>query len=306
MDKDILRIVIISLGILIMLGMVMWSFFKNKKPQRNKFYNKKDPLGKIDDSLIISTENDNFDVVPLGTVSDYELSPDMDPIFNNTTEYQEKEFKDYEVEALDTDIGKETSLDIDNNYSPEIVENSSLKIKNGFSPEMEEQFKSERQDNIANELGIDDFEDIGFNQNELEEKESNFEVPSVIQIHVFALDYEGFKGKDLLDVFQESKLEYGSVKIFERLDEKRRVDFAVASMVEPGTFPETEMESFSCPGIVFFLQPAVLDNPLEIFDEFISTIDKIAKKLDGVKLDQHREPLSKETIRMIRKGLSAA
>lgn len=306
MDKDILRIVIISLGILIMLGMVMWSFFKNRKPPRNKFYSKKEPLGKIDDSLVINTENDDFDVVPLGAVSDYELSPDIDPIFGNTKEYQETEFKDYDVETFDTDTGKETSLDIDNNYGSEIVENSSLKMKDDFSPEMEEQFKSEVQESIANELGIDNFEDVGFKQHEPEEKESNFEMPSVIQIHVFALDYEGFKGNDLRDAFQESKLEYGSVKIFERLDEKRRVDFAVASMVEPGTFPETEMESFNCPGIVFFLQPAVLDNPLQIFDEFISTIDTIAKKLDGVKLDQHREPLSKDTIKMIRKGLSAA
>ena len=303
MDKDVLRIVIISLGILIMLGMVMWSFFKNKKPQRNKFYNKQDPLGNIDDSLIINTENDDFDVEPLGAVSDYELSPDEDPIFNNTAGYQAQEFEDYEVETFDTDIGKETSLEMDDDFSPELVENPNLKKKD-FSPELEEQFKSELEENIANELGIDDFEDSGFEQSEPEGHDSSSEVPSVIQINVFALDYDGFKGKDLLDVFKKAKLEYGSLKIFERLDDKRRVDFAVASMVEPGTFPETDMESFSCPGIAFFLQPVVLENPLQIFDEFIETIDMVANELDGVKLDQHREPLSKETISTIRKGLS--
>ncbi|MCK5830480.1 MAG: hypothetical protein KAH20_09280 [Methylococcales bacterium] len=301
MDKDILRIVIITLGVLTMLGMVIWHFFQSRKSHRNSFYNNRDPLGKIDDSLIINTENDDFDVVPLplGAVSDYELSPNDDPIFNNTSNYQEQEFKDYAVESSNAEITPKPSPEMEDVFNSSFAETTSLKMDDQPKP------KPEVDNKIPNELEVDDFKDVRGKQNESEEKKTNIEVPSIIQIHVFALDYDGFKGKDLLNVFKESKLEYGSVKIFERLDENRKVDFAVASMVEPGTFPDTNIESFSCPGVVFFLQPAVLDNPLKIFDEFITTIDKVASKLDGVKLDQNREPLSTETIRMIRKSLSA-
>ncbi|MCF6204886.1 MAG: cell division protein [Methylococcaceae bacterium] len=269
MDKDILRLVIISLGVFVMLCMVLWSFFKNKKPKRDmKFYNKKDPLGKIDDSLVINTDNDDFDVVPLGVVTDDGLAPnsdfesDPDPIFNNQVQAREK-----------------------TNYAP-------VSQEQYVEPEPEP------------ELEIDGFIEDDLDLIKPQEENLNFEVPRIIQIHIFALDYEGFSGKDLLDAFQKTSLTYGSLKIFERLDSQKRVDFAVASMIEPGTFPDKGMESFTCPGIVFFLQPAELDHPLTVFDEFIKTIEIIATRLEGVKLDHKREPLSKETIKQIRTHLA--
>jgi cell division protein ZipA len=75
-------------------------------------------------------------------------------------------------------------------------------------------------------------------------------------------------------------------------------------MVEPGAFPETNRESFYSPGIVFFLQPGELENPLEIFDEFIQTINLLSANLDGVKWDHNRQPLSEETIKAFRLQIS--
>lgn len=269
MDKDILRLVIISLGIFVMLCMVLWSLFKNRKPRRDvKFYNKKDPLGKIDDSLVINTDNDDFDVVPLGVVTDDGLVPDSgfesdpDPIFNNQVQAREQ-----------TD----------------------------YAPVSQEQYA---ETDPEPELEIEGFKEDDLELIKPQKKNSSFEVPKIIQIHIFALDYEGFSGEDLRDTFQQNSLTYGSLKIFERLDSQNRVDFAVASMIEPGTFPDQDMELFTCPGIVFFLQPAELDDPLRVFDEFIKTIEIIATRLEGVKLDHKREPLSKETIKQIRINLA--
>ncbi len=273
MDKDILRLVIISLGVFVMLCMVLWSFFKNRKPRRRrdmKFYNKKDPLGKIDNSLVINTENDDFDVVPLGVVTDDGLvsdsgfESDSDPIFNNSAQVK-----------VQDQARKQTD----------------------YAPVSQEEYP---ETDPEPELEIDGFKEDDLGLIKPQEKNSSFEVPKIIQIHIFALDYDGFSGIDLLDAFQKSRLTFGSLKIFERLDSQNRVDFAVASMIEPGTFPDKGMESFTCPGIVFFLQPAELDNPLVVFDEFIKTIEIIATKLEGVKLDHKREPLSKETIKQIR------
>ena len=61
MDKDLLRIVIISIGAVVILGMVIWSIVKNKNTRRDiDFYDKGNPLDNIDSSLILSTENDDF------------------------------------------------------------------------------------------------------------------------------------------------------------------------------------------------------------------------------------------------------
>ncbi|MCF6250024.1 MAG: cell division protein ZipA C-terminal FtsZ-binding domain-containing protein [Methylococcaceae bacterium] len=228
MDKDLLRMVIIAIGIIAIIGMVLWSAYNNKRARRDiDFYDKGNPLDNIDKSLIVNTVNDDFDIVSLGSALDEDLAPD-----------------------------------------PITVASESIQ-----SPEAKTQV-------------------------------NNFEVPKIIQFSIVAVADEGFNGRDLDDAFQQVGLEYGSMKIYERLDEQRRVDFAVASMVEPGTFPETNRESFNSPGIVFFLQPGELENPLEIFDEFIQTINFLSVNLDGIKWDHNRQPLSEETIQALRMQIS--
>lgn len=240
MDKDLLRIVIIAIGATVIIGMVLWWMFKNKKSRRGiDFYDKGNPLDNIDDSLILSTDNDEFDIVSLGSALDENFEPD--PIT--------------------------VASDAENNYEPEP------------EPEPEIQQQPKQRESIK--------------------------LPSIIQFSVIASTDEGFNGERLVEVFGQVGLEYGSMKIFERVDDQRRVDFAVASMVEPGTFPADELSSFSSPGIVFFIQPSELDEPAAIFDDFIQTIDLIATELNGIKLDHNRQALTRKTIQLFRKHLSS-
>ncbi|MGZ5027296.1 MAG: cell division protein ZipA C-terminal FtsZ-binding domain-containing protein, partial [Methylobacter sp.] len=83
----------------------------------------------------------------------------------------------------------------------------------------------------------------------------------------------------------------------------RLVDFGVACIVEPGTFPEKDLDTFYCPGIVFFMQPEALDDPQAVFDDYIETINLLAAKLDGVILDHRRQPLTEATVQAIRQSL---
>ena len=98
-------------------------------------------------------------------------------------------------------------------------------------------------------------------------------------------------------------LEYGNLKIYERLDANRLVDFGVACMVEPGTFPDSDLDTFNCPGLVFFMQPGALDDAQAVFDDYIETIQLLAIELDGIILDHHREPLTDATIQSLRQSL---
>ena len=128
-------------------------------------------------------------------------------------------------------------------------------------------------------------------------------VPAIIQFSLLAKADEGFNGIDLINAFGIVGLEYGSLKIFERLDANRLVDYGVACMVEPGTFPDSNLEAFYCPGLVFFMQPAALDDAQAVFDDFIETIQLLAIELDGIILDHHREPLTDATIQSLRQSL---
>ncbi len=127
--------------------------------------------------------------------------------------------------------------------------------------------------------------------------------PAIIQFSIITKADEDFNGVDLVDAFEMVGLEYGSLKIFERLDANRLVDFGVACIVEPGTFPEKDLDKFYCPGIVFFMQPEALDDAPAVFDDYIETINLLAAKLDGVILDHRRQPLTEATVQAIRQSL---
>ena len=128
-------------------------------------------------------------------------------------------------------------------------------------------------------------------------------VPAIIQFSLIAKAEEGFNGIDLVNAFGIVGLEYGNLKIYERLDTNRLVDYGVACMVEPGTFPDSGMDTFYCPGLVFFMQPGALDDAQAVFDDYIETIQLLAIELDGIILDHHRQPLTDTTIQSLRQSL---
>jgi cell division protein ZipA len=148
-----------------------------------------------------------------------------------------------------------------------------------------------------------DFELEDFELDDDEAVQPRMSVPPIIQFSIVAKADEGFNGVPLIDAFKRAGLEYGSLKIFERLDANRLVDFGVACMVEPGTFPDKNLPTFYCPGVVFFMQPGELDDARAVFDDFVETIQLLANELHGEVWDHKRQPLSDDTIAAIRFGL---
>ncbi len=226
MDKDLLRIIIIAVGSIVVLGMILWNVYKNRHKNRGiNFYDDGDPLENIDESLIVSHEHDDFDIVPIGSARD-----------------------DENVDIADSEI------------------------------------KEPVVEPVSNQVN---------------------ELPKLIQFSIVARNDEGFNGAELKAAFDRIGLTYGeSVQVFERLDENNLVDFTVASMVDPGTFPAFNLEEFNCPGIVFFMQPRVLDDPAKVFENFVQTMRFLAADLDGVIWDHQRQPLSEETVKEFRRQLS--
>jgi len=227
MDKEILRIVIIATGMVVVIGMLIWAYIKDKKAQEDlEFYD--------DDESVATDPKDDFDIIPLGAKSN---------------------------------VGVQHAHDKPDRYYDE------------------------------------DDDDVYYEQDDDVEPPPRAAAPAIIQFSIITKADEDFNGADLVEAFEMVGLEYGSLKIFERLDENRLVDFGVACIVEPGTFPDKNLENFYCPGIVFFMQPEALDNATAVFDDYIETINLLAAKLDGVILDHRRQPLTEATIQAIRQSL---
>lgn len=229
MDKELLRVVIVLIGLLVMIGMVLWHFFKIFRDKRaaDDYYAEDD----------YDTEVDDYE--------DDELAPAFD------------------IFPLDNEVEGDGFLD-DEDIKP-----------------------SQKTPPLT----------------EVPRAQSRTALPALIEFSIVARADEGFNGVDLFDAFERVGLKYGSVRVFERVDKNRLVDFAVASMIDPGTFPDSDLEQFYCPGIVFYMQPREVENPLAVFDDFMDTIDTLAIDLDGVVWDNQRQPLTAETIAQFRQML---
>jgi cell division protein ZipA len=239
MDKEILRIVIIATGLVVIVGMLIMAYLKDKKARDMSLY---DDLDANDD---VTIGDDDFDVAPLSSAS------------------------------IDFDI----PVDVPVKHSPPVHDESDKYFDD------------------------DDQEDDYFGQDDDSEPEPRFVTPAVIQFSIISKVDEDFNGVDLVEALEDAGLVYGNLKIFERLDQNRLVDFGVASMVEPGTFPENDLEDFYCPGVVFFMQPGELDDAQAVFDDYIDTITAVAAQVDGMVLDHRRQPLTAATIQLIRQSL---
>lgn len=233
MDKEILRIVIIATGLLVSIGMILWSYLNGRRTDEDddveiKHEKAIGSKGHIDESLRIHHENDDYDIIPIGSAK--------------------------ETAADDAELDWDDELN-------------------------------------------DDFDD----QLAYSERQA---IPDVLQFAVVAPDDEGFNGADVADALDRVGLEYGNLKVYERINAKGQVDYGVACMMQPGTFPEGEaMDSFSCPGIVFYLQHGDLENAQDVFDDFVESMKLVAKELDGDIWDHQRKPLTDATLQTIRLSL---
>ena len=235
MDKEILRIVIIATGMVVVIGMLILAYIKDKKAQEDMDFYDDD----ADEELAIDTigdTKDDFIIAPLG--------------------------------AAKSNAGARQAHDKSDRYYDE--------------------------DDDGNEY---------YEQDDDVEPPPRAAAPAIIQFSIITKADEDFNGADLVEAFEMVGLEYGSLKIFERLDTNRLVDFGVACIVEPGTFPDRDLDKFYCPGIVFFMQPEALDDAPAVFDDYIETINLLAAKLDGVILDHRRQPLTEATVQAIRQSL---
>jgi cell division protein ZipA len=288
MDKELLRVVIIAFGLIIIVGMLAWHFFRNKKSfQDMMFFGNQELKGKIDESIVVHGDNDEFDIVPKGRKKLIDTDELIEKIKARSRPKAKAPEPEPEAEA------------------EEPVESMFGDFDGEFDFADEGPFAKEAEPPAEPPLARTELLDADelFGEPDKDPEAPRFVAPDIIQFRVMARAAEGFNGLDMLKAFRIAQLEYGSLKIFERYDANNLVDFGVACMVEGGTFPDHDVDQFYCPGLVFFMQPALLDEAVRVFDDYLEAINIVAVELDGDLLDHEKNPLTNATIKMIRQSL---
>ncbi len=115
-----------------------------------------------------------------------------------------------------------------------------------------------------------------------------------------------FSGDALLKALQNNKLQFGDQGVYQRVsvaDGRQQAVFGIANLVKPGTFPPADMHGFSTPGITLFLQlPGPLD-PVEAFDDFVHTAERLAVELGGELQDEKQCVITHQSLMQIREGI---
>jgi cell division protein ZipA len=128
----------------------------------------------------------------------------------------------------------------------------------------------------------------------------------IISLYVVARPLMALRGEAILKAAEDVDLDYGEMRIFNRVVERsgrRQIVFRMANAVKPGTFDLDNLWNLTTPGLVLFMQ---LPGPLEGLKAFNSMLDcakKLAVELNAELRDETRSVLSNQTIDHMREEI---
>ncbi len=161
---------------------------------------------------------------------------------------------------------------------------------------------------VAEESRLDYAEQIPlFSTDESEESLSTNSTESKVIVINVVSHKSGFNGEAILAAAAEAGMEPGEMDIFHYCPpdqgQKKRAQFCMASMVEPGTFPLDTMDEFVTPGLALFLQIAGGQGGLARYDEMLITAGKLAESLDGELQDATHSTLTRQVVEFQREEI---
>jgi cell division protein ZipA len=148
---------------------------------------------------------------------------------------------------------------------------------------------------------------LGAQESELgRRRDESFE--KIITLYVAARAGEVLRGSDIVVAAEKAGLSYGHMQIFHRLVEghpERGPIFSVANIMKPGSFDMATLQDLETPAIAFFLTLPAPVSALEAWEKMEPTATRMAELLNGVLLDESRNPLGRQRIQHIREELRA-
>ena len=130
----------------------------------------------------------------------------------------------------------------------------------------------------------------------------------IITLYIAARAGQVLRGPDIVVAAEKAGLTYGHMQIFHRLVEshpERGPIFSVANIMKPGSFDMAAIQELETPAIAFFLTLPAPITALEAWEKMEPTATRMAELLDGVLMDESRNPLGRQRVQHIREELRA-
>jgi len=91
-----------------------------------------------------------------------------------------------------------------------------------------------------------------------------------------------FASHDLIQALSAAHCHFGEMSIFhrhEQLNGRGEVLFSIAQAVKPGIFNLNDIDSIRCPGLILFMDAAMMDDPYFVFNAMLEAAEQIAQDL---------------------------
>jgi len=131
-------------------------------------------------------------------------------------------------------------------------------------------------------------------ESDLDSEKESFS--SLLTLTLAAPRGRSFSGEHLKESFERSGLAFGKYDIFHWIDESGHTCFSVASAVSPGTFDPNHWRDWSSPGLNFFLDLNLAQDPKLEFKKMLACVYELAHDLQGDILDEHRARLTQSSV----------
>ncbi|MFD0727256.1 cell division protein ZipA [Lysobacter brunescens] len=134
------------------------------------------------------------------------------------------------------------------------------------------------------------------------------EFDKIVTLYVAARADQVLRGPDIVVAAEKAGLSYGYMNIFHRLADGRADGspiFSVANIKKPGSFEMHDIHGMETPAIAFFLTLPAPIPALDAWEKMLPTAQRMAELLDGVVLDESRNPIGRQRIAHLRDELRA-
>jgi len=293
MDSDLLRIILLALGVVLVVGIYLWDRYKriSRRFPRIKMDRKlEEPdfdLPDRDDDVgevrVVSRNRASAAEPFIDTPPEQSAEPEPLPEMKAEPDVQEAASPLNEI-GLQFDQAPPSGKPGAEPVMLESADEVAAKAESQFTLDLE-----------FNAHGDSDYLNI--------DPALLDEVPRlIVQINVMSKG-RPFSAAQIQHATAQVDLKYGDMDIYHRETDAGQVLFSMASVVEPGTFPKGADENFSTPGMTMFTQLPGARDGLAIYADMLFTAERLSALLDAVLQDETRSKLTKQAIEHTREGI---
>ena len=260
MDSNLVRLVLIALGVVLVVGIYLWDRYKRAAPRVRR-------VKRVPEAMSIDADG-------LQDESPQLTEPAMDDAVESIPEMR----IDDEAEAAGRAKPARRAKPV---LDPDPAD---LGEWSGVQTESEPQFSMDLRFDAHGES----------NYLHTDPALADDVARKIIVINVKALD-GALAGTAIEGACREVGLVHGEMSIYHRHDGgSDRVLFSMASMVEPGIFPIDDMAAFTTPGLSLFTQlPGVRDG-IEIYNDMLAVGGRLATLLHAELQDERHNKLTRQ------------